>query len=865
MYVVVAARQQLLQMGGQSCNENKGKIGMVLMRKKRKFYGVMLLILALLIMQLPVSEADAAASASASDFQISGTTLVKYNGSSEVVTIPSTVDTIGESAFENNTNMKQVNIPSSVTEIKPYAFWGCSNLETISFGSGLKEIGDYVFANCKGIKNITIPSNIARIGIQAFADCVNMTDITIPAEVVEIHDSAFDGCVRLTIHAPDGSAADQYIDSFIVKQAEMPEYEDVPIYESEEVSTEEQESQESQETSETQEESSNQEDNLLGSTRVVGNNAFVFLNNRDLSVNTGLEERQTKIQDSTGLSGAIQGGKQFSREEIAAVEKGGSLPKYTLIDQTKIADQAYYRNKELMVVDLPEGIQEIGQFSFARSSLAQVSLPQSLQTIGYGAFYSCENLEKVELPENIQNIEPKAFEHTAWLEQFLNYGDADYLISGNVIVAYRGNSSQVDIPEGVRIIAADAFAGHSEITSVNLPDSIEVIGEGAFENCSNLSKISGGTNVKQIKDRAFAGCRFDTVRIAGSVGEIGLGAFAQNTEGSAKAAVFHGTQLPVSSYETSAARLSNEAYRKSAFDGLLFAVIEPEVGKEQIEGSVLSSPMAMYRGIICSIGQDGRLHCRYSNLTKEEQMQLEIPDTIMIYGTEYEVTDKDVIETLMIDHTPITPGMVQITGLVVDVQASLEGASEDGYELRIEEAAGIDDAEKQELERAYQRIYYSALPSGTLVYHMVLKDKEGVPITKLGKQNITITFPVPQSLTNQEIQVLTIDRNGQLEKIDSEIVQTQQGNAIRFTTNHFSPYAFYGKGTMFAEAKVVDGEAVVMNYGRLDDSPDTGDAIHPKWFLGMGLLFLSIAMIVSADNRIYRKIWKINSKVYTAK
>ena len=73
----------------------------------KKWVVVMALIAtALILTHLPVSEADAAASAS--DFQIEGSTLTKYRGSDERVTIPDTVEVVGESAFENNQKEKKV-------------------------------------------------------------------------------------------------------------------------------------------------------------------------------------------------------------------------------------------------------------------------------------------------------------------------------------------------------------------------------------------------------------------------------------------------------------------------------------------------------------------------------------------------------------------------------------------------------------------------------------------------------------------------------------------------------------------------------------------------------------------------------------
>ena len=199
------------------------------MRKRKRLSGVLLVIAALIIMQLPVSEADAASS-SASDFRIEGGVLVKYRGTEARVTIPDTVEVIGESAFEDNTRVELVVIPKSVKRIESYAFWGCDNLDTVVLGKGLTEVGDYAFAGCKGLEQMTIPSNIKAIGISAFADCVNLTVISIPAETTEIHETAFDGCYKLTIKCLPGTAADNFAQGFYERQKESAEYQDVPDY-----------------------------------------------------------------------------------------------------------------------------------------------------------------------------------------------------------------------------------------------------------------------------------------------------------------------------------------------------------------------------------------------------------------------------------------------------------------------------------------------------------------------------------------------------------------------------------------------------------------------------------------------------------
>lgn len=80
------------------------------MNHKKWVVALALIATALILTHLPVSEADAAASAS--DFQIEGSTLTKYRGSDERVTIPDTVEVVGESAFENNQKVQFVVVPN---------------------------------------------------------------------------------------------------------------------------------------------------------------------------------------------------------------------------------------------------------------------------------------------------------------------------------------------------------------------------------------------------------------------------------------------------------------------------------------------------------------------------------------------------------------------------------------------------------------------------------------------------------------------------------------------------------------------------------------------------------------------------------
>ena len=540
------------------------------MKRKKLIAGVLMLVTTFIIMRLPVSEADAAASAS--DFRIEGSTLVKYRGREKNVSVPSTVTTIGRGAFEDDTNIELVVLPNSVTKIEPYAFWGCDNLDTVVLGKVITEVGDYAFAGCKGLEQMTIPENVSSIGVQAFGDCVNLRDISIPVRTGNIHETAFDGCTRLTIHCEPGSAADTYAQSFYERQKLMPGYEDIP----ENNPSDPVEPSESPVPAPT--EAPAAPEDVLGSTHVVGNQAVVLIGSRQPKVYGGVPE---------GTSGAVSEGDVFKPGQ------GNSLPKFAIVDGQVVADQAYYRKSGLDSVTLPEGIREIGQFSFARSSLTEIVLPEGTRDIGYGAFYHCDDLKKVTLPDTVMCVEPKAFTYTLWVENFLYSTEEkrDFLIEGGVLVAYRGTSAEVKVPESVRVIAAEAFQDHSEIESVSLPDSLLTIGEGAFEDCSSLSRISFGKNLEEIKDRAFRGTALREVSVPSSVKRLGLQAF-----GSALI-TYEGKEAEYT-YETSATRLSNADYRVYGSGGDQ----EPGVKVVGMEGAY-ASLVGADRGYILTVAQ----------------------------------------------------------------------------------------------------------------------------------------------------------------------------------------------------------------------------------------------------------------------
>lgn len=140
------------------------------------------------------------------------------------ISIPASVETIEEYAFEGCEALTSIEIPASVEKIGELAFYGCTSLQTVTFkkGSQLKTIEMSVFGHCKALASIEIPASVETIGrnvvngctslktvtfekgsklkmiqYNTFRDCTSLTTIEIPASVETVEANAFNGCTSL--------------------------------------------------------------------------------------------------------------------------------------------------------------------------------------------------------------------------------------------------------------------------------------------------------------------------------------------------------------------------------------------------------------------------------------------------------------------------------------------------------------------------------------------------------------------------------------------------------------------------------------------------------------------------------------------
>ena len=107
------------------------------------------------------------------------TTLVQYpvGKTDAILTIPSSISAIGDSAFSGSLNLKYINIPDNVTSLGIDAFSGCINAVSVTISDGITSINDWAFSSCINLKYIVIPDSVVDISEYAFVSCSNLTDV----------------------------------------------------------------------------------------------------------------------------------------------------------------------------------------------------------------------------------------------------------------------------------------------------------------------------------------------------------------------------------------------------------------------------------------------------------------------------------------------------------------------------------------------------------------------------------------------------------------------------------------------------------------------------------------------------------------
>lgn len=117
-------------------------------------------------------------------------------------TVPEGITALDEYAFAYS-RASHITLPSTLTTIGESAFSGCSQLERISIPTGVEKIEQATFSDCTCLAEVSLPDGLLSIGPLAFSRCTNLRSLRLPNSLSSIEEFAFDGCTALTtLHLP---------------------------------------------------------------------------------------------------------------------------------------------------------------------------------------------------------------------------------------------------------------------------------------------------------------------------------------------------------------------------------------------------------------------------------------------------------------------------------------------------------------------------------------------------------------------------------------------------------------------------------------------------------------------------------------
>ena len=173
------------------------------------------------------------------------------------------------------------------------------------------------------------------------------------------------------------------------------------------------------------------------------------------------------------------------------------------------------------------------------------------------------------------------------------------------------------------------------------------------------------------------------------------------------------------------------------------------------------------------------------------------------------------------------------------VSATVRGSS-DNYTIKITESSAASEAVLKALQAEYGDISnIKYFPMDITLYDSTGTKK----ITDTTGLSVTITLPLPDSLItyagNNKVAGVV---NNRLDRLSPKFTTIDKVACVTFTAEHFSPYVIYVETDHLMEGSVIDY------------TPKTGDGIHPKWFLSIGLACIAVVLFMKKDKRSLQKV-----------
>ena len=418
------------------------------------------------------------------------------------VTIANSVTSIGESSFGACTKLSSVTIPNSVTEIEPAAFYGCTALKEVNLPSGLKRIENNLFWGCTSLTSVTIPEGVTSIAEEAFRECSALPSIDIPNSVTEIGKSAFEKCssLRVIIIGSGVTSIGCYAFANLNGERTRANNDNLKVYCKAET------------VPETAEDAFDRTPTELSTLYVPASAVEKYRAAwpwSDFKEIVPLDN--PSIPDDPVSSSFTEKGINYVVKDDGTLEVTGIEDGTTIVD---ILSDVYIDGKAYQVTSIGERAFE------GRHDIEYLSIPWSVTSIGEYAFIDCGSSNmaiNIADPESWCQMK-LGNEHSSPLScagkmlvhdiETTNVSIPESVTSIGAFTFYQCSCiKSLYIPGSVTSIGSSAFEDCDYLTSLTLSDGLQKIGGSTFQGCTRLQTLTIPSTVKSIKLNAFADCK----------------------------------------------------------------------------------------------------------------------------------------------------------------------------------------------------------------------------------------------------------------------------------------------------------------------------------------------------------------------
>ena len=377
----------------------------------------------------------------------------------------------------------------SVTDIASYAFRECPKLEYIELPNSIERIWHGAFIDCSNLKNLIIPNSVIQIYDNSFENCKALEELVIPSSVTYLGTGCFVGCYSL-----------KKVELYCKTIPELAFYERTSLLEV-----------------------------VIGdNVTSIGDRAFNSCSNLEkITIGTGVTQigeyafsqceklKEVHITDYQAWRkiAFFTGGNPVSSSCFLYLNgnKVTKVNKFSFITENGRNILFEYSGKDTNIT-LPENCNgesySIGDNLFKNNTtIASITIPSAVTSIGTDAFYGCTSLKTVINKSNLTMSSGSGSNGyiAYYADKVVNASNGtasgDYIFSTEngkyILTAYVGNATQVILPEDYEgssyTIGKNAFAGCSNIHSLTVSTKVEKIEEKAFEGC-NIAKVFWLTN-----------------------------------------------------------------------------------------------------------------------------------------------------------------------------------------------------------------------------------------------------------------------------------------------------------------------------------------------------------------------------------